>query len=149
MAGRRRRSDDLDDDFAALIMVGLILIGLFGYMHKLPPRIIIAGHQMLVALSPSLAQSVESAFPKGHADLGDLVPYAGLLLGFAIVLLIVSRPSQRRARLRMRTLGELLTLTPGQFEDAVAELLRAQGYRHVKIVGGLVKQSEPDRVVVD
>jgi restriction system protein len=39
-------------------------------------------------------------------------------------------------RLRVHSLGELLALTPTQFEGAVADLLHGMGYRDVRRVGG-------------
>jgi hypothetical protein len=41
----------------------------------------------------------------------------------------------KRRRLRAKTLGELLTMTPTQFEQAVADLLHDIGYRDVRWVG--------------
>lgn len=41
----------------------------------------------------------------------------------------------RRKRLRVKTLGDLLTLSPTQFEQAIADLLHDLGYRHVQRVG--------------
>lgn len=42
----------------------------------------------------------------------------------------------RHRRQQARTLQGLLELTPSGFEEAVASLLRALGYRHVKVTGG-------------
>ncbi len=42
----------------------------------------------------------------------------------------------RRRRFHVKTLGELLALTPRQFEEAAGEVLRDNGYRSVKHVGG-------------
>lgn len=42
----------------------------------------------------------------------------------------------RRRRFHVKTLGKLLALTPRQFEAAVGEILRENGYRDVKHVGG-------------
>lgn len=54
------------------------------------------------------------------------------MLGTAYLLL------RRRwlRRRRVRALGELLALSPAEFEEAVAELLRHLGYRGVERVGG-------------
>lgn len=61
----------------------------------------------------------------------------------------------RRRRFHIKTLGELLALTPRQFEEAVGEILRDTGYRDVKHVGGsgdlsadLVCRDDQDRRVV-
>jgi restriction endonuclease Mrr len=42
----------------------------------------------------------------------------------------------RRRRFHVKTLGELLALTPRRFEEAVGEVLRDNGFRDVKHVGG-------------
>lgn len=42
----------------------------------------------------------------------------------------------RRRRFHVKTLGELLALTPRQFEEAVGEVLGDNGFRDVKHVGG-------------
>jgi hypothetical protein len=133
---RRRRRDDSEDVVGGLIFGGLILVGSLAYGHMLPPRITAVGHELLVDLSPALAQRVESAFPAGHADFGDLVPYIGLLFLLAAVLFVLVKPYRASGRAWRHTLGELLTLTPAQFEHAVAGLLRSQGYRQVRVVGG-------------
>jgi restriction system protein len=41
----------------------------------------------------------------------------------------------RVARMRIRTLGDLLGLTPQEFEKAVAEILVGASYRRVRVVG--------------
>lgn len=42
----------------------------------------------------------------------------------------------RRRRFHVKALGDLLALTPRQFETAVGEILRENGYRNVRHVGG-------------
>ncbi len=42
----------------------------------------------------------------------------------------------RRRRLAARTIDELVALSPTQFEEAVAALLRRHGYREVRRIGG-------------
>jgi restriction system protein len=42
----------------------------------------------------------------------------------------------REPRIRARTIGELLMLNPSQFEEAIAQSLRDNGYRHVRRRGG-------------
>ncbi len=41
-----------------------------------------------------------------------------------------------RERLRVASIGELLMLTPREFEEAIAQSLRDRGYRHVQRCGG-------------
>ncbi len=69
---------------------------------------------------------------------------AALLLGGGLGLTIWiwrrrQRARQIEAKIRLRRLqrlGELLTMSPAEFEGAVAELFRALGYRDVKHIGG-------------
>jgi restriction system protein len=61
----------------------------------------------------------------------------GLLSVASIAVAIaIARYVQRRRRFRARTLAELYALTPTQFEQAVADLLHALGYRDTRRVGG-------------
>jgi restriction system protein len=65
---------------------------------------------------------------------GHIILVAGLVgLGVYVWLVFFYLPS--RLRLHVKTLGELLALTPTQFEVAVGEILRANGYRNVRHVG--------------
>ncbi len=43
---------------------------------------------------------------------------------------------EHKHRAQIKTLGEILTLKSGQFEDLVGDLLKASGYTEVKRVGG-------------
>lgn len=45
------------------------------------------------------------------------------------------RHRSRAARNRIRTLGDLLSLTPPEFEEAVAAVLARSSYRKVRVVG--------------
>ena len=58
------------------------------------------------------------------------VAAVGLALGATYRLLRTAG-----SRRRLRTLGDLLSLSPADFEEAVAGLL-ARSYRHVRVVGG-------------
>jgi hypothetical protein len=64
-----------------------------------------------------------------------LMPLA-IAAGLAVLSIYVWSLLRHRRRLRLKTLGELLMLSPTQFEIAVADLLRHLGYRNVKHVGG-------------
>jgi Restriction endonuclease len=152
---RPRRRDDLPGKIGALILGSLILVAALSYLHKLPLFLVTGGHDLLLALSPALAQRVESAFPPGHADLGDLVPFLCLIVLLTVVLMVVSRAIRQRAGVRRHTLGELQIMTSSEFEEAIAALLRAQGYREVQVVSGaeghdvdIVASDERGRLVV-
>jgi restriction system protein len=60
---------------------------------------------------------------------------AVLLLGVVTSATIARRRTLGRRR-RLNTLGGLLTLTPLQFEEAVADLLARSSYRRVRLCGG-------------
>lgn len=65
---------------------------------------------------------------------GHTILVAGLVgLGVYVWLVFFYLPSRRR--LHIKTLGELLALTPTQFEVAIGEILRANGFRNVRHVG--------------
>jgi restriction system protein len=78
--------------------------------------------------------------------LAALVVAAGLaasgraeLIAVALVALVAGKLLWRKFRRRTftaRALDDLLALSPAQFEDAVAALLRRHGYRDVKRIGG-------------
>ncbi len=71
----------------------------------------------------------------GRATLANVLFALGV---GAVVLLAVWlwRRKRARRRIRARTLAEMRALTPAQFEEAVATLLRDLGYRDVRRVGG-------------
>jgi restriction system protein len=69
-------------------------------------------------------------------------PIIHLLIGSSVIVSILSllamiryRSSKRR-RLKSLTLRELKSMSPREFEHAIAELLRALEYKDVKVVGG-------------
>ena len=81
---------------------------------------------VLVAISSLSSQTVTQA-----------VLVIGVVILLAGALLVWWRVHEaRRRRLRAKTLGELLALSPSQFEQAVADLLHDIGYRDVHRVGG-------------
>ncbi len=63
------------------------------------------------------------------------LPYV-LLVVFGFLLLRFLVRAAKGQQLRARTLGEMLGMTPTQFEQATATLLRDLGYRNVRRVGG-------------
>ena len=69
------------------------------------------------------------------ADAGTKV-FLGVLLGAVVAAYAYVRVQLRkRRRLRIKTLGELLMLSPTGFEQSVADLLHDIGYRDVKRIG--------------
>lgn len=68
-----------------------------------------------------------------YPGLAILLIFAAIALGIVYALV---RRRRRPRRINARTLGELLALTPPQFEDAVADVLSARGYRNMRRVGG-------------
>lgn len=66
-------------------------------------------------------------------------PVARAFSGVVVVGLVLTiwawRLRSRKARTRIRTLGDLLSLTPPEFEGAVAGVLARSSYRKVKVVG--------------
>ncbi len=64
-----------------------------------------------------------------------LVP--ALLVGafLAVLVIWIRHRAQRSRRVLVRTLGELMAMSPGRFEEAVAGLFRELGYRWVRTVG--------------
>lgn len=61
--------------------------------------------------------------------------FAGVAVGGLVLALLVRRRRSGVARMRIRTLGDLLSLTPSEFEEAVAGVLAGTGYRKVQLVG--------------
>ncbi len=66
-------------------------------------------------------------------------PVARAFSGVVVVGLALTiwawRHRSRKARTRIRTLGDLLSLTPPEFEEAVAGVLARSSYRKVRVVG--------------
>jgi restriction endonuclease Mrr len=91
----------------------------------------------LVAHVPTLTQRAAIDIPSGQIAFADLVPALALCIPLA-GLAVVGVRRIRRAPVRTHTLPELLSMTPAAFAEAVASLLRAQGYAKVTLVG------EPD-----
>src|SRR5215213_1741075 len=88
---------------------------------------------VLVVLVLGLVGAIGNAVGR-HPVAGS---FALLCAGVLAVALGWGRHRRRRGiRWQARTLGDLLTLSPTAFEHAVADLLRALGYRDVRRVGG-------------
>ncbi|CAN5803738.1 hypothetical protein BH23ACT12_BH23ACT12_07820 [soil metagenome] len=61
--------------------------------------------------------------------------FAGVVGAGLAVSIWAGRRRIRDARARMRTLGDLLSLTPPEFEQAVAVILAHSSFRRVRVVG--------------
>jgi restriction endonuclease Mrr len=61
--------------------------------------------------------------------------FAGVVTTALLLAIWVRRRRSLAARTRVKTLGDLLSLTPPEFEDAVAGVLARTGYRRVRVVG--------------
>jgi restriction system protein len=61
--------------------------------------------------------------------------FAGVVAAAFVLSVWAGRRRSRVARTRIRTLGDLLSLTPPDFEQAVAAVLARSSYRKVRVVG--------------
>lgn len=61
--------------------------------------------------------------------------FAAVVASALLLAIWAGRRRSRVARTRLRTLGDLLSLTPPEFEEAVAGVLARTGYRKVRVVG--------------
>jgi len=111
-------------------VVEAVVVGVLAWQQKIPTPYLAPGHAALMALPTSLRLPLLRVLP---IEAADLLPYLAGLIALAF-LVKVARSS--RSRVRARNLGEMLALTPYQFEECVAGLLRAQGYKGVRRVGG-------------
>ena len=92
----------------------------------------------IALVAAAIGGGVAAAILRWTGARGDAFTAAFIFMyAVAIVLLIAVWISLERLRRRdARTLGELLALTPAEFETAVARMLRGRGYRDVSVVGG-------------
>lgn len=114
-------------------MVSILIVALLGFTHRLPRAMVSFGHALMMALPRSITHSIVAILPHDHTDLADLLPYAALLVLFFCGL---AWWGERRRKVHLRTLGDMLALSPGEFEEAVCGILRTQGYSKVQRVGG-------------
>ncbi len=124
--GRRQRRHPT----AGLVVVEAVVVGVLAWQQKIPTPYLAPGHAALMALPTSLRLPLLRALP---IEAADLLPYLAGLIALAFLVKVVR---SSRSRVRARNLGEMLALTPYQFEECVAGLLRAQGYKGVRRVGG-------------
>lgn len=72
-----------------------------------------------------------------HRWAGSSILWVSLCLAAAWYLLVWLPQGDRQRRLQhVRTLGDLLTCTPREFERRVGDILAETGYRNVRWVGG-------------
>jgi restriction system protein len=131
MPRRRRRSSSLailSLPFRIVTATGRTVVWLSRFHAGRVLIFLVAGAVLDLVLVRVLAGTIETE--AAHAAFVALYA-AGVLtfLGGALAL-------RQRRRLRTRTFGELLALTPRQFEQAVGSLLHDLGYRDVRQVGG-------------
>jgi restriction system protein len=123
-----------------MLVIG-ILIGLAGLSGVIVGRRLIIGSILMIigyALSHTAINEMHGSFMQ---DAAQVVPLALIIL---IVASIVSWYKRGSARIRSggSVLGRLgggydfWSLSPSQFEELVAEMLRHQGYTDVRVNGG-------------
>ncbi len=126
----RRRQSLEEDPIVGLVVAGAIVAGALAWQHKIPTPYLVPGHAVLMALPAPLRSPILQALP---ADVADLLPY---VVGLMALAFLAAALRGHRSRVRTRSLGEMLALTPYQFEEFVAGLLREQGYKSVRRMGG-------------
>lgn len=140
MAKRRPRKQDNSGGTLLLLLVGLAVLGGIGtYLLKaLAWAAVSLGVVVYALLAALLFDLVAVVYAKLR---GESRPFTATRWVWAVV----SYPFRLIGRaiawwqgppLRVQTIGELLMLTPTQFEEAIANLLNDHGYRNVQRVGG-------------
>ena len=136
VAKRRGKQED-ERAKLAVICIGLFLL-LFGSVAvKVAAWLTIILSVIVLAFVLTL---VADAFAWLHArSRGERRPFH-TTASLAALMLYPYRLCRRLADwfsppIRVQTIGELLTLTPTQFEEAIATVLRDRGYRSVQRVG--------------
>src|SRR5574341_1328569 len=116
MARRRRRKRGPPSSGETLVS-GLLLTAVAAYLAK-------AAASTLTAEALNAGQPAVAAF----------VPWSvfALVMGLGVTPCWIA---WRRRRIRIRHIQNLLSLSPGDFEEAVADLFRELGYRSVKRTG--------------
>ncbi len=127
---RRRKRRRRGRPIAGLVVVEAVVVGALAWQHRIPLPYLAPGRAALMALPASLRAPLLRALP---IEAVDLLPYLAGLIALAFLVRVMRGG---RSRVRARNLGEMLALTPYQFEEYVAGLLRAQGYKGVRRVGG-------------
>ena len=117
----------------------LQLISIITSVIVFPLRYSVARALLAIVLSVGMI-AASAAFTAGRWTDGDgaifiavfLAVYAALIVA-AIALWLAFRHGQNKPA---RTLAGLLSLTPAEFEIAVARMLPSLGYRQISVVGG-------------
>ncbi len=154
MASRRRRKKRTTGDEAvvalvsaliAIVLIGSAVVWLVSVL--LEPLAVIFAIVVIVVGAALLYDAAAFAYarlcgrePQGLRATRPLVEaiLRAIRLALAFTLRVLGWPLRlfREPRIRARTIGELLMLSPSQFEEVVAQLLRDNGYRHVARRGG-------------
>lgn len=145
MANRRRKRTRSDDGSGFVVVIGgTLLVSIFGAVSSTIAKVFAA---VIVAVGVAVFAVVAALAIDFAVTLSDLAsrrptrglratrPVLGIVL-YPITLLRRVRDFFGEPPIRVETLGELLALTPTQFEDAIAQMLRDRGYRNVERCGG-------------
>lgn len=95
----------------------------------------VLGAALVVVIVVSIAGSIASTLVSpSYPGLRSFVALL-VLCSVGTAIFFVWRTWDARQRTRHRALIELLALTPAQFEEAIGDILRDSGFRHVRRVG--------------
>lgn len=142
---RRRRKQSVSTGEATVLIAGgfvvlSIMVASSPTLARLVAAVIVAMGVAAVALSVAFVGDVALSLLDwfGHRSRRGLRltrPTLRIVL-FPVVLFGRFQSLFREPPIRVETLGELLALTPTQFEHAIAQSLRDRGYRKVERCGG-------------
>lgn len=90
--------------------------------------------RLFSGLLPVAVLAAGAWYLSSHPDVGLAV--GAVAAGGVVAALGVYRHRVLAARRRRRALGDLLVLTPAEFEATVAGLLRSSGFRRLSLSGG-------------
>jgi restriction system protein len=107
-------------------------------MRRQRARLIVSGLAALVLLASLTALVLLASLTALNLWLLVLILSACLLIGGALAVFLYRRHIQQPEQWRkhIKTLNDLLRLTPTQFELITIELLRTQGFQHIRHTGG-------------
>jgi len=146
---RRRKRRAAGDEVLVALVFALIAIGLIGSALVWLVSVLLKPFAVVVATVVTLVGAallydggafayarVRGREPQGLWLTRPLV--AATLRAIRPLMRVLGWPLRlfREPRIRARTIGELLVLNPSQFEEAIAQSLRDNGYQHVSRRGG-------------
>lgn len=140
---RRQRASTADGTGLIAVVGGLLLVSFIGAISstiaKVFAAVIVAVGVAACAVAAALAidlivAGLDLLARRSPRGLRLTRPVLGIVL-YPFALLGRFRNLFREPPLRVETLGELLALTPAQFEEAIAQSLRDRGYRNVERCG--------------